>query len=196
MMEFLKNIDVFLTTLFDTIGLWAPILSSLLILVESILPIMPLAVFITINFYYFGTISGFLLSWILTCIGCYISFLIFRYKVKFWFDSKLVKNNEGKLTKLMIIVNNLRFEQLVLLLAIPFTPAFVFNIVAGVSSMSNKKFICSLLLGKIFLVFFWGFIGTTFLESLTEPIKFLQIILLCILAFIISKIVNKKFNID
>ena len=196
MMEFLKNIDVFLTTLFDTIGLWAPILSSLLILVESILPIMPLAVFITINFIYFGTISGFLLSWILTCIGCYISFLIFRHKVKFWFDSKLVKKNEGKLTKLMIIVNSLRFEQLVLLLAIPFTPAFVFNIVAGVSSMSNKKFICSLLLGKIFLVFFWGFIGTTFLDSLTEPTKFLQIILLCILAFVISKIVNKKFNID
>ena len=196
MMEFLKNIDVFIATLFDTIGLWAPILSSILILIESILPIMPLAVFITINFIYFGTISGFLLSWILTCIGCYISFLIFRHKVKFWFDSKLVKNNEGKLTKLMIIINNLRFEQLVLLLAIPFTPAFVFNIVAGVSTMSNKKFICSLLLGKIFLVFFWGFIGTTFLESLTEPIKFLQIILLCILAFVISKIVNKKFNID
>ncbi|MDD4407673.1 MAG: VTT domain-containing protein [Bacilli bacterium] len=195
-MEFLKNIDVFIVTLFDTIGLWAPILSSILILIESILPIMPLAVFITINFIYFGTIPGFLLSWILTCIGCYISFLIFRHKVKFWFDSKLVKNNEGKLTKLMIIINNLRFEQLVLLLAIPFTPAFVFNIVAGVSTMSNKKFICSLLLGKIFLVFFWGFIGTTFLESLTEPIKFLQIILLCILAFVISKIVNKKFNID
>ncbi|MDD2409323.1 MAG: VTT domain-containing protein [Bacilli bacterium] len=195
-MEFLKNIDVFLTTLFENIGLWAPILSSFLILVESILPIMPLAVFITINFYYFGTILGFLLSWILTCIGCYISFLIFRNKVKFWFDSKLVKKNEGKLTKLMIIVNNLSFEQLVLLFAIPFTPTFVFNIVAGVSSMTQKKFICSLLLGKLFLVFFWGFIGITFLNSLTEPIKFLQILLLCILAFIISKIVNKKFNID
>ena len=52
MMEFLKNIDVFITTLFDTIGLWEPILSSILILIESILPIMPFAVFITIYFYY------------------------------------------------------------------------------------------------------------------------------------------------
>ncbi len=195
-MEFLKDIDVFLNNLFDSIGLWAPILSSLLILIESILPIMPLAVFITINFYYFGIIFGFLLSWVLTCVGCYISFLIFRNKIKFWFDSKLIKYNEGKLTKFMIVVDNLKFEQLVLLLALPFTPAFVINIVAGVSSMSNKKFIWALIIGKIFLVFFWGFIGTTFLESLTEPINFIKIILLCIIAFIISRLVNKKYNID
>lgn len=195
-MELLKEIDIYITTLLDNIGFLAPIIASILITIESILPIMPLAVFITVNFSYFGTIIGFLISWILTCTGCYISFMIFRKKVKLWFDSKIIKKNEGKLTKLMIIVNNLRLEQLVLLLAIPFTPAFIINIVAGVSSMSKKKFILAILIGKIFLVFFWGYIGTTFLESLTKPKKFIQIFILCLLAFIISKLVNKKFNIE
>ena len=51
------------------------------------------------------------------------------------------------------------------------------------------------MIAKISIVYFWGFIGTTFLESITD-IKVLMelgIILLC--TYIISKIVMKKFNI-
>lgn len=195
-METFKEIDIYLTNLFNSIGILAPVLAGVLIIVESIFPILPLALFITINFYFFGSLFGFLLSWTLTILGCYISFLIFRHKVKFWFDSKIIKKHEGKLVKLMIIVENLKLEQLVLLLAIPFTPAFAINIVAGVSSMKPKKFIIALIIGKAFLVFFWGFMGMTLLDSLTNPKKFVQIVILTVLAFIVSKIVNKRFNIE
>ena len=96
----------------------------------------------------------------------------------------------------MNIINKLKLEELVLILAIPFTPAFLVNIVAGLSSMKKEKFIIAIIISKIFLVYFWGFVGTTILESLTNPIKILQVLALSIIAFIISKIVNKKFNIE
>ncbi|MDD4187952.1 MAG: VTT domain-containing protein [Bacilli bacterium] len=195
-MEILKEIDVVITNMLDNIGFLAPLFASILILVESIIPVLPLSVFITLNFYYFGVIFGFLISWILTCIGCYISFILFRSKIKFSFDNKFIRKNEGKIAKWMGIVNRLKFEQLVIILSIPFTPAFIVNIVAGLSSMSIRKFIYAIVISKIFLVFFWGFVGTTFLESFQNPLNFIKIIIACSLAFLISKIVNKKFNIE
>ena len=177
-------------------GLFSSYFSWLLIVIESILPILPLAVFITLNIYYFGAVLGFLISWILTCVGCYISFYLFRNKVKFWFDKRIIERNRVRLNKLMTGVDKLKFEQLTLLIANPFTPAFMINIVAGLSSMKKRKFISSILIGKIFLVIFWGFIGTSLIDSLKDPFKVLYVVVLSVLAYIVSKIINKKYNIE
>ena len=195
-METLKEIDIFITNLLDNIGFFAPILASALIVIESIVPVLPLSVFITLNFYYFGTVIGFLISWILTCVGCYISFIIFRKNVKFWFDNRFINSKKTKIAKWMKLVDRLKFEQLVLLLSIPFTPAFLVNIVAGLSSMKKRKFVFVIIISKIFLVFFWGFVGTTFLDSFQNPLNFIKIILISALAFFLSKIVNKRYNIE
>lgn len=195
-MEIFKELDFFIESLFDQIGYLAVILAGFLIVIESILPILPLAVFITLNIYYFGAIVGFLISWILTCVGCYISFYLFRNKVKFWFDKRIIERNRVRLNKLMTGVDKLKFEQLTLLIANPFTPAFMINIVAGLSSMKKRKFISSILIGKIFLVIFWGFIGTSLIDSLKDPFKILYVVVLSVLAYIVSKIINKKYNIE
>jgi len=195
-MEIFKELDFFIESLFDQIGYLAVILAGFLIVIESILPILPLAVFITLNIYYFGAIVGFLISWILTCVGCYISFYLFRNKVKFWFDKRIIERNRVRLNKLMVAFDKLKFEQLTLLIANPFTPAFMINIVAGLSSMKKRKFIFSILIGKIFLVIFWGFIGTSLIDSLKDPFKILYVVVLSVLAYIVSKIINKKYNIE
>ena len=195
-MEIFKELDFFIESLFDQIGYLAVILAGFLIVIESILPILPLAVFITLNIYYFGAVLGFLISWILTCVGCYISFYLFRNKVKFWFDKRIIERNRVRLNKLMTGVDKLKFEQLTLLIANPFTPAFMINIVAGLSSMKKRKFISSILIGKIFLVIFWGFIGTSLIDSLKDPFKVLYVVVLSVLAYIVSKIINKKYNIE
>ncbi len=195
-MEILKELDFFIESLFDQMGYLAVILAGFLIVIESILPILPLAVFITLNIYYFGAVLGFLISWILTCVGCYISFYLFRNKVKFWFDKRIIERNRVRLNKLMTGVDKLKFEQLTLLIANPFTPAFMINIVAGLSSMKKRKFISSILIGKIFLVIFWGFIGTSLIDSLKDPFKVLYVVVLSVLAYIVSKIINKKYNIE
>ena len=191
-MNIFKIIDNFIIDFLGKVGMFAPIFASILIVLESVFPIMPLAVFITINFYYFGAILGFLLSWILTCLGCYISFLFFRKRAKSKFENKFMKNKQGKIYKLMGIINNISFEKFVLIIALPFTPAFIINIVAGLSSMEKKKFISAILVGKIFMVFFWGFVGTTLLESLQNPIKLLIVLGMLLVAFIVGKFINKK----
>ena len=92
-------------------------------------------------------------------------------------------------------ISNLKFEQLVTIIALPFTPAFLINIACGLSNMKYKKFLTAILLGKIFIVYFWGFIGVGLIESIKNPKYLIEVFVMVIIAYIIIKIVNKKLNI-
>lgn len=165
-----------------------------LIILESIIPVLPLALFIAINLILFGNVVGFILSWVATITGCIISYFIFKKG----FSNKIYKNidNHPKIKKTVKTIKNIKFSNLVIIMAIPFTPAFSINIAAGLSRMSLQKFIFALLIGKLFIVYFWGFIGTTFVESLTDITVLFKLATILLLAFILSKIVLKKFNIE
>ena len=96
----------------------------------------------------------------------------------------------------MNIVSNISFSKLVVIMAIPFTPAFSVNIGAGLSKMPYKKFLFAALISKISIVYFWGFVGTTFVESISDPTVLIKLGVLLIVAFILSKIVINKFDVD
>lgn len=188
-------IDTFIETTLQGLGVWGPIVGCFFILIESMIPILPLFVFITLNFLAFGNILGFIISWIFTCIGCFISFMLFRKKVQTWLFKRI--KNQGLISEHTIdVITNLKFEQLTTIIAVPFTPAFLVNIAAGLSKMSTKKFVGALLIGKIFLVGFWGFVGTSLLESIRHPINLVKVVILLVAAYIVSRIVSKKFRIE
>lgn len=190
-----EAIDTFIDTTLQGLGIWGPIVGCFFILIESMVPILPLFVFITLNFLAFGNVLGFIISWIFTCIGCSISFFLFRKKVQTWLFKRLKK--EGVISERTIdMITNLKFEQLATIIAIPFTPAFLINIAAGLSKMSYKKYLGALLIGKVFLVYFWGFIGVTLIESIKNPIYLIRVGILLLLAYIISRIISRKFKIE
>lgn len=190
----LEIVDEFIKNALTNMGIWGPILGCLLITIESMIPILPLFVFITLNFLSFGHFWGFVISWIFTCLGCSISFFLFRKNVQTWFYKKLKK--KGVISKSTIDkITNLKFEQLTVIIAMPFTPAFLVNICAGLSRMPFKKFLASLMIGKIFLVYFCGYVGCSLIESLTNPIVLVKVVIMLIIAYILSKIVSHKFNI-
>ena len=107
------------TTILTSIG---PIAGVLLIILESILPMLPLSVFITLNMISFGSFFGFLISWISTIIGCMLSFTLFRY----FFQKKLYRfikrKEQDKFAGIMKTISNIKFSNLVILIAIPFSP--------------------------------------------------------------------------
>ena len=160
----------------------------LLIILESMIPVLPLSVFIALNIITFGRLFGFLISWISTVIGCMIAFFICR-KLKDKYDKKYKKDKDiGKFRK---TIDKLSYTNLVLIIALPFTPAFAVNIGAGLSNISPKKYFAAIMVGKIPMVYFWGFIGKSFLESITDIYTIMQIIVLLIIAYLVSKVVSK-----
>ena len=188
-------IDAFVsnsTTILTNIG---PIGGVFLIILESIFPMLPLSVFITLNMISFGSFFGFIISWLSTIIGCMLSFTLFRH----FFQKKLYrfikKKEQDKFADIMKAISNISFSNLVMLIAIPFSPAFLINIAGGLSKIKTEKFFLAIMIGKIVIVYFWGYIGTTLLESLTNIMVLFKIGGLLVLAFFISKLVEKKLKV-
>lgn len=192
MQEYINNLVQPLIDFLISIG---PLGGVILIIIESIIPILPLAVFITLNMVSFGNILGFFISWGSTLIGCMLSFIFFRYVFQKKLSNFVKKKNNPKLNKIMSVIDNINFSNLVLLIAIPFSPAFLINIAAGLSKIETKKFFLAILIGKVIMVYFWGYIGTSLLESLTDITTIFKIAILLIIAFVVSKIVEKKLKV-
>lgn len=169
-----------------------PVLGCLLIILESILPVLPLFVFITLNCVAFGYFFGYILSWICTCLGSALSFLLFRNKVQTWFNKKIRVMKEAN--RIMKVIEKCKVHQLAMICAVPFTPAFLVNIAGGLSKMSPKRFLVGICIGKLFMVYFWAFIGTNLIQSLTNPIILIRVIVMVAIAYLLSKLVTKKFD--
>ncbi len=190
----IQNIIELLKNIVENSNYMVSLLTGIFIIVlESIIPVLPLALFIAINILVFGNVVGFCLSWVATILGCSLSFAVFR----------MLKNKiEPKLTKRPIIqkcmdkVGHMKFSNLVIILSIPFTPAFSINIGAGLSNMKYTKYLFALLISKIFLVYFWGYIGTTFVDSITDIGVLFKLGSMIIVAFVLSKLVMYKFDLD
>lgn len=192
----IENFDIWITSILMSIGPIGYILSCIFIILESILPILPLSVFSTLLFYKFGYILGFILSYICTIIGCIISYKIFNGKLRIKFENYVVKKDKEQLNKIINKIKNIKFTTLCLLIALPFTPQFLINISCGLVGISKKKYILSLMIGKIFLIIFWGFIGTSLIGSFKNPINLIYIIILLSICFILSKVISKKEGIE
>ena len=167
----------FIMSTIDSLGVYGPLLGSLFIVLESIIPPLPLFVFITINFVAFGKIIGFIISWICN-----------------WIVDKIKDVN--LLTKCMHYIENLSLSQVTVILSIPFTPAFMINIAAGLCNMNFKKYMIAILISKIFLVYFWGVVGTGLLESLHNPSSIITVVVMMIVAYVFSIIIKKVLKID
>ena len=190
----IENLADYLETFLLSLGAFAPILACFLIIIESIVPVLPLCVFITINFYFFGKIVGFIISWIFTCIGCFLSYTLVKKGIKTVALDTAEKS--GLLQKTTKLIKNMDMTNLILVIAIPFTPAFLINIAAGFAKMDKKKFIISILIGKIFMVYFWGFIGVSLIESLKNPLIIIKVVILLLFAYILSIIAKKILKIN
>ena len=184
----------FIMDTIDNMGVYGPLFGSLFIVLESIIPPLPLFVFITINFIAFGYVLGFIISWVCTIIGCIISY----YLVKKFLRNFVVKKikNIDLLTRCMNYIENLSLTKITVILSIPFTPAFMMNIAAGLVNMNFKKFFIAILISKVFLVYFWGFIGTSLVESFQHPESLITVVIMMLIAYGISLVIKKVFKIN
>lgn len=195
-MEIIEGVISNTIELLQTIG---PISGIVLIILESIIPILPLGVFIALNVTSFGSVFGFILSWISTCIGCLLSFSFFRYFFRGKLEKYLKKHrnkNIRQAKKIKKKIDTISFSNLVLIVALPFTPAFAINIAAGLSKITKRKFLSAIFIGKLSITYFWGYIGKSFIDSMMDITTIIRICLLLVVAYVLSKVIGNKMNIE
>ena len=171
-----------------------PLFGVLIIILESIIPVLPLGVFVALNIFAYGPVLGFIISWLSTIAGCLLSFYLFRKGLRKFLWLKI--DNKERLVNAMNYVSNVKLYNIVLLVSLPFAPAFLINIVAGLSKIPFKRYLIALLIGKLSIIYFWGYIGTTILESITNPFILVKIMVMLFIAYLLSRIVSKKIEVE
>lgn len=167
-----------------------------LVMIESFIPILPLGAFVALNTNAFGFVNALLISWSATVIGSYLMFLLCRYISNKYIFKLLSKKKKNKLLKKIDLFKEIKFTQLVLIITVPFTPSCFINLLAGISNISKEKYISSLIIGKAFMITFWAFIGKSFIESITNIKAIIYILIILIIAYLISKFISKKYDIE
>lgn len=168
----------------------------LLVLLESFIPALPLGVFVALNINAFGFIIGTLISWLATSLGCFLSYLLFFYLSNSVIYKILKKQTRKKVEKGIKKFEQIPLANLVVMITLPFTPAFLINILAGIARIKKEKFLLAILIGKIFMITFWGYVGKSLIESITDINSIILIALMLLVAYIISKGIGKKMNIE
>jgi len=167
---------------------------ALLIVLESMIPILPLGIFVAFNFNAYGFLIGFIISYLSTILGCVLAYFLSKKLFGVYVYKK--SNESEKLNKLVKFFKNVKFSNLVLLIALPFSPAFLINIAAGTVKMKLRKFIAALFISKLSIVYFWGMVGKSFIESIGDINSIIIICLLLLFCYFLSKIVEKKLKLN
>lgn len=181
-----------LMNLFETYRSFGPFFAILLPLLEAFLPFLPLIVFIVANVNSFGLWFGFLLSWIGTCTGAIIVFILMRKLNKFKFIQRLKQRKTFQ--KLLAWVERRGFSPLFLILCFPFTPSAAINVVAGLSKISIWQFTLAVLSGKFVMVFIVSFIGQDLHALISQPLRGVVVAIVIFLLWLIGKKVEKRLN--
>ncbi|UOY92082.1 TVP38/TMEM64 family protein [Ectobacillus sp. JY-23] len=148
---------------------FGPMAGILLPMLEAFLPFLPLFAFIMANAAAYGLWGGFFYSWLGSCIGSLLLFLLIRSFGRHRFFGFV--NRHPKVRKSMSWIERKGFGPIFLLFCLPFSPSALINVVAGLSRISKKQFVLALLLGKVVMILGMSYIGYDIFSFVKKPIK-------------------------
>lgn len=186
------NFDEFIFELLDKYESFGPLPGILLPLIESLLPFLPLVVFVFANAAAYGLLFGFLYSWIGASIGSILVFLIIRKLGDKRLFRVLRENKQVK--KVTAWLERHGFGPLFLLICFPFSPSAVINVVAGLSRISTPQFILAVILGKSLMIFSIAYIGSSIFEFAKNPVKTIIVGVAIVLFWLTGKYMEKRLQ--
>ena len=170
-----------------SLGYVAPITCSLFILLESFLPFLPLVLFISINMIVLGNFVGIMVSYVFVVAASYLSFIFFKkYAHKYFLKYDKIREH----------INNIHFSRLIILMSFPFAPSSLINFFSAIGDVNKNVYFQMLVISKIFVVLFWGFVGKTFYESLFDIKIIVGLLISMIVVYFIGKYIEKKVGIE
>lgn len=171
-------------------GIWAPVVSSLLMIFQSIVAPLPAFMITFANAGLFGWVNGAILSWVSSMIGASICF---------WLSKKLGRNFIEKLSsKFALDSIDMFFNKhgkyaVIIARLLPFISFDIVSYGAGLTSMKFGSFIVATAIGQLPATIIYSYVGGM-LTGGTKKLVFGLLILFAIstLVFLIKKISNEK----
>ncbi|WP_026366337.1 TVP38/TMEM64 family protein [Salinicoccus albus] len=190
-MEWLRQLYEMLTTqegleqLFSQVEQIGVIVGFLLVVLESLLPFLPLFLFVIVNINSYGLILGFLASYSGTVLGSYIVFLAVRYFLRAPSQRYIARHE--RLQKMLSFIDRRGFSFLFILLCLPFTPSAVINVIAALSNMKKIVYLYILIAAKAIMIMSMSLVGNDVTSFFTSPLQLTLSIIVLVLLYLFSK---------
>lgn len=192
MLEWIHKIldPEFYQQLISVMGPFGFVAGIALAMIESFIPPLPLAAFVTVNVITFGFLFGYLWSYIGTTIGAFSVFLLIRRYGEKYIHNYVQKHHKAE--SLLHWIHDKGVFPLFILLTFPFTPSIVVSGLAAFSEIDEKKYLMALIPGKFIMVLSLSFIGVNVGSFLKQPLRSALFIGMTLsFSFIIKFVLNR-----
>ena len=175
---------------FRSTGYVMPVLLAAL---ESVLPPLPLIAIVTLNVGTYGPLLGGFLSWIGTCFGCTVMFLVYRCLLREPMD--WLSGKHERVRRAREWVGSVGTLTLFTVVILPFTPSAFVNFAFGVSDFPARKFFPVLYLGKLVMISALALFGESVVKAFEQPVFIVLSVLLVIAMYLLSRKVTRAAGI-
>ncbi|HJE20542.1 MAG TPA: VTT domain-containing protein [Aliicoccus persicus] len=187
MLDYLRHLvtEEGMTELFQAFEAFGIFSGFFLVLLESFIPILPLFVIVVLNINSFGFILGVLISYAASVSGSYILFIIIRNLFRRRAQQYIRKRRQ--LRKWLDFLNRNSFMFLFIMLALPFTPTSLMNVLAAIADIKRVAYLYILLGAKLFMILSMAAVGYDVAGFFSSPSRLILSALLLVALYFISK---------
>lgn len=182
----------FWINLMEGFGPFRFIVGILLAMIEAFFPPLPLAVLVTVNIMGFGFGIGYLLSYVGTCLGTVLVYLLMKTLGARRLIPWLHKQKEYE--RFQNWIQGKGVFPLILLFAFPFTPSIIVSVIAALSEIRKREFTLAVFAGKAVMIFFLSVIGYNASDFVKNPLRSALIIALMFGALFLAKKAMEKYS--
>lgn len=157
--------------------------------VQAIVPIIPFIILCSANTLLFGLTEGTLLTWAATLVGATITFYAARSMGYEWATKKYNKINTEMIDKLDGYKG---FLMILTLRLLPYIPAPLINISAGVSGIRYFWFLLASAIGKLPFILGYGILGYSLTQSKNYTLGLALMAGLLVIPYLIARYKKKR----
>lgn len=176
----------------EKLSYFGPFYGISIAMLESFFPPLPLALFVTINVMIFGPVLGYLYSWIGTCLGASIVYLLLTKFGRHRFLK--IESKYAWMSNTSNWVKEKGGMAIFLLLCFPFTPSIAVAVIAALTGIKKRTYYKALIFGKMIMVFILSIIGYNIHTAIEYPIRLIWVLIIGGLVYFLGKKFLDKHN--
>lgn len=169
-----------------------PLPGILLPMLESLLPFLPLVLFVAGNAAAYGFLFGFLYSWIGAVSGSLLVFTIIRRLARQRFIGFIARH--PKVLPMLAWFERHGFGMIFLLLCFPFTPSSLINVVAGLSKINVWTFSLAVIMGKMVMISVVSFVGHDIVSLIKQPVLLSALLVATVVLWLFGKYLEARLT--
>ncbi|WP_232699846.1 TVP38/TMEM64 family protein [Brevibacillus daliensis] len=157
-------------------GFWTIVVSIMITILQTFFPFVPYFLIAGVNVVIFGSIGGFVLTWLSAVMGAVLSFYLSRYIAHDYAQKKV--GSSPFFSKLNAQAERSGFRIILMARLIPIIPSGIINSAAGLSRINITHFFVATLLGKLPITILEAIMGHDLLNFHDHKLRFVLVMAL------------------